>query len=49
MREEEQIANLLVLMGPESVSIDSQFEFDEAEDTRKKILRNVMSVFDQHF
>ena len=49
MREEEQIANLLVLMGPESVPIYSQFEFDEAVDTRKKTLRNVISMFDKHF
>jgi len=49
MREEEQIANLLVLMGPESVPIYSQFEFHEAVDTRKETLKNVMSMFDQHF
>jgi len=49
MREEKQIANSLVLMGPESVPIYSQFEFDEAVDTKKNTLNNVMSMFDQHF
>jgi len=43
MGDEEQIANLLVLMGPESVPIYSQFEFDDAVDTRKKTPRNVIS------
>jgi len=36
-------------MGPESVPIYSQFEFEEAVNTKKKTLKNVMSMFDQHF
>jgi hypothetical protein len=49
MSGEEQIANLLVLMGPDSVPIYEQFVFDETVSTKKKTLKNVMKMFDVHF
>lgn len=49
MSEEVKIANLLVLMGPDSVPIYEQFVFEEAVATRKKTLKNVLTMFDNHF
>ena len=49
MDDEEQIANLLVLMGPDSVPIFDQFVFDETKDAEKKTLTNVLKFFDDHF
>jgi len=49
MGEDEQIANLLVLMGPESVPIFTQFLFDNDDENKKKTLANVMRMFDEHF
>ena len=49
MEEAERIANLLVLMGPDSVPIYSQFRFSETVEDRKKTLKNVISMFDAHF
>lgn len=49
MGEEEKIANVLLLMGPESVPIYDQFVFNEEEDTQKKTLTNVLRYFDAHF
>lgn len=49
MEEGEKIANLLVLMGLESVPIYNQFEFSDTDEQRKKKLRNVIAMFDRHF
>jgi len=49
MGEEEKIANLLVLMGPHSVPIYSQFEFDADVPAQVKSLDNVIKMFDTHF
>ena len=52
MLHEEQIANLLVLMGPESVPIYEQFVFESgtgAAADKKKELKNVIKMFDTHF
>jgi len=49
MNEEEKIANLLVLMGPDSVPIFNQFTFDESEAATMKNLDNVITMFDTHF
>lgn len=37
MTEEERIANLLLLMGADSVKIFDQFTFDETKDEKKKL------------
>jgi hypothetical protein len=37
MSEEVKIANTLLLMGPESVPIYEQFQFNEDEEDKKKI------------
>jgi len=47
LSEEEQIANMLVLMGPESVDIYDQFVYNEGD--HKRTLKNVISDFDKHF
>ena len=49
MDEAEKIANLLVLMGPDSVPIYSQFRFSDTITSRKKTLKNVIAMFDAHF
>ena len=52
MNDEEQIANLLVLMGPESVPIFSQFVFEEGDTAaadKTRVLDNVIKMFDDHF
>lgn len=49
MTEEEQVANLLLLMGPDSVRIYNQFTFNENQDDTKKTLANVIRFFDAHF
>ena len=49
MEVEEQICNMLVQMGPDSVSIYDQFKFDETKDTEKKTLDNVIRMFDDYF
>ena len=47
--EEEQIANLLLLMGPDSVPIYNQFNFHATEEGRTRILANVLNMFTRHF
>ena len=47
LTEEEQIANMLVCMGADSVAIYDQFVYDEEEHART--VANVMSDFDRHF
>lgn len=54
LSEEEQIANMLVLMGPDSVRIYEQFQFstntsEPSHDERKKTLTNVIKFFDEYF
>lgn len=49
MSEEEQIANLLVLMGSDSVLIYEQFSFNEDDPTTAKTLDNTLKLFDAHF
>lgn len=49
MSAEEQIANLLVLMGPESVPIYAQFQFNNEVPAQAKTLANVIRLFDTHF
>lgn len=49
MNEEVQIANLLLLMGPDSVPIFEQFTFHETEEGKTKTLTNVISMFDRYF
>lgn len=47
--EEEKIANLMLLMGPECVPIFEQFTFHATEEGRTKTLTNVVAMFDGHF
>ena len=49
MAEEEQVANLLLLMGPDSVGIYNQFTFNKDQDDTEKTLANVIRFFDSHF
>lgn len=49
MSDDEQIANVLLLMGAESVPIYEQFIFDEGKEDQKKNLTNVLKFFDRHF
>ncbi|XP_067943108.1 uncharacterized protein [Watersipora subatra] len=49
MEDEEQIANLLMLMGPERVPIYDQFLFYATEEGRTRTLNNVIRMFDAHF
>ena len=49
MGAEEQIANLLLLMGSDSVPIYNQFTFHDTEVGRTKTLVNVIAMFDKHF
>ena len=44
---EEQVCNMLVCMGPESVQIYDQFVYDN--DAHKLTVKNVMGDFDKHF
>ena len=48
MEEEEQIANLLMLMGSDSVPIYGQFTFDGGEGQTKTLV-NVLAMFNRHF
>ena len=45
----EQIANLLLLMGSDSVPIFNQFTFNEEVEGQKRTLDNVIAMFDRHF
>ena len=45
MSEEEKVANLLLLMGSDSVKIYDQFTFDESKNETKKTLDNVVKFF----
>lgn len=47
MAEEENIASTLLLMGPESVPICEQFQFDENVEIKEKTLNNI--PFGGHF
>lgn len=49
MEEEEQIANLLLLMGSDSVPIYNQFTFHATNEGETKTLANVLAMFDRHF
>ncbi|XP_067950449.1 uncharacterized protein [Watersipora subatra] len=49
MDKDEKIANVLLLMGPESVPIYDQFVFNEEQEAQKKTLTNVLRYFDAHF
>jgi len=49
MHEEVQIANLLLLMGLDSVPIFEQFIFHGTEEDRAETLNNVISMFDRYF
>jgi hypothetical protein len=49
MTEEVQIANMLLLMGRDCVPIYDQFVFNEEVATKKKTLKNVITMFDKHF
>ena len=45
----EQIANLLLLMGSDSVPIFNQFTFHDTNEGQTKTLENVIAMFDRHF
>ncbi|XP_067937197.1 uncharacterized protein [Watersipora subatra] len=49
MDADQQTANLLLLMGSDSVPIYNQFTFHATEEGRTKILDNVIAMFDRHF
>ena len=49
MGAEEQIVNLLLLMGSDSVPIFNQFTFNEEVEGQKRTLDNVIAMFDRHF
>lgn len=49
MSEEEQIANVLLLMGSDCLPIYSQFTFSDTVEDQKKKLVNVIAMFDRHF
>ena len=49
MEDDEQIANLLLLMGPDSVPIYNQFNFHATEEGRTRTLANVLNMFTRHF
>lgn len=49
MSEIEQICNMLVQMGPDSVQIYDQFVFDEAVAAKKCTLKNTLKLFDDYF
>ncbi|XP_067940522.1 uncharacterized protein [Watersipora subatra] len=49
MEEEEKFANLLMLIGLDSVSIYDQFNFHDTEEGRTRTLVNVIAMFDNHF
>lgn len=49
MSEEEQIANMLVLMGSDSTRIYEQFEFTVTATGTNKTLDNVIAMFDNYF
>ena len=46
---EEQIVNLLLLMGSDSVPIFNQFTFDDEIERQMRMLHNVIAMFDRHF
>lgn len=49
MSEPEQISNMLVQMGNESVPIYAQFEYDESVENKKETLANTIRMFDNYF
>lgn len=49
MDDEVQIANMLLLMGRSCVPIYDQFTFDDSTESKKKTLKNVIKMFDNHF
>lgn len=49
MTAEEQISNMLVQMGNESVPIYAQFVYDDADNNKKKTLNNTIRMFDEYF
>ena len=49
MSEEEQISNMLVQMGNESVPIYAQFNYDSTVTNKKRTLKNTIRMFDEYF
>lgn len=49
MTEEQQICNMLVQMGPDSVQIYEQFTYNDAVAATKRTLENTMTFFDTYF
>ena len=49
MSDEEQISNMLVQMGNESVPIYAQFVYDDSKESQKKTLTNTIRMFDEYF
>ena len=49
MSDEEQISNMLVQMGNESVPIYAQFVYDSSKEAQKKTLTNTIRMFDEYF
>ena len=47
--EEEKIANMLVLLGSDSVRVYKQFKFNETKDDTKRTLDNTIKYFDRYF
>lgn len=49
LSQEEQICNMLVQMGQDSVPIYEQFTFDEGHEDTKQTLANTIKFFDNYF
>ena len=49
MGTEEQIANLLLLMGSDRMLIFNEFTFDEEVEGQRRTLDKVIATFDRHF
>lgn len=49
LSEDEQICNMLVQMGQDSVPIYEQFSFDDSRADTKKTLANAVKFFDNYF
>ena len=49
MKIEEQIVNLLVLIGSDSVPIFNQFTFSDDVEKQKRTMDDVIAMFDRRF
>ena len=49
MGAEEQILNLLLLMGSASVPIFNQFTIEKIVEWQRRTLDNIIAMFDRHF